>query len=443
MARRRKERQDAIDLRLWQIESAFRALSAGARPPDRDQVESLADALELGHLLTSRELREMSRREYSQPVVSVYLNLNAERVARRPPVFLSILNSLRRREETARRDFIGSLPTRQRRGLEADLDEVQELVGALRLDAARSVILFKSGKELNRAFTVPARATDRLTIDPDPYVEPLLALLEEHPPALVAEVHVEESLLWTYQLGYLEQVERVRAYIPTGDLDSRRPLKEEGHQQTHLTWHLKATAQTVSRVFSASGPEFLVLAGDQAVLSEFERYLPQAIGSVIEARLEVAPHRTRADWLRQVEEVVAGHRRRKEEELATHLSDLHGQGLLVSGLPAVVETVNLFLARSLAVSATVERPGFVCREHHFLSLDPGVCPFCESSLLPTENAVDELLEMARLHGVQVTVIEQRPELMDPFGGVAAVPYQPVAGPGPSGAPAERASAAQG
>lgn len=84
--------------------------------------------------------------------------------------------------------------------------------------------------------------------------------------------------------------------------------------------------------------------------------------------------------------------------------------------------VNQFLVRRLLVSVELKQPGFVCRQHHFLSLEGGRCPFCGADLLPAGNIIDELIEFARLHGVELMVIEERPELLDPHAGVAAVTY---------------------
>jgi hypothetical protein len=43
-------------------------------------------------------------------------------------------------------------------------------------------------------------------------------------------------------------------------------------------------------------------------------------------------------------------------------------------------------------------------------------------LLPVENVVDELVEIAGLHGVKVTVIEKRQDLLRKYGGIAEVQF---------------------
>jgi hypothetical protein len=46
--------------------------------------------------------------------------------------------------------------------------------------------------------------------------------------------------------------------------------------------------------------------------------------------------------------------------------------------------------------------------------------------VPVKNVVDEMVEIARLHGVTVAVLEQKPELLASYNGLAAVVYAPPA-----------------
>jgi hypothetical protein len=84
-----------------------------------------------------------------------------------------------------------------------------------------------------------------------------------------------------------------------------------------------------------------------------------------------------------------------------------------------------FLARNMYLSDRLNQPGFACRTHHFLSLEEGTCPFCGAQLVPVDNVADEVIEPALLHGVELTLFEEKPELLEPYGGVAALAYVPA------------------
>lgn len=388
----------------------------------RPEAPSLVKDLQAEHFVTSAELRELATRTYSQPVISVYLNLTPDRAGRGPGVYLTLFNSMRHRELAARQELIDHLSTQQRSALRSDLDEIEDLLRTVDLFRARSLVVFKSGELLNRVVRLPARTADSLTIEADPYVEPLEAILEEHLPVLVVDVTQEEARFWSLHLGHLEEVESLDAFVPTDTVDAGRPGKVQRHRLAHLRWHLKTAADLAARLFTGRGFSLLILSGDRQVLAEFERLLPDRLGGKVAARLHPGPQQDRAEWQRQIEWVLLGHRRAEEEAALACLADHLGSGLVRSGLVGVLDVVNQFLGRRLFVSGEVKQPGHVCRQHHFLSLEGGRCPFCGADLLPTENIIDELIEFARLHGVELMVIEERPELLDPHAGVAAVTY---------------------
>jgi hypothetical protein len=424
MADELEGRWDETDERERKIRSLGVARRRRRLPAKEPEALSLREGLQAQRFVSGPELRELADRTYEQPVVSVYLNLTPEQVIRRPPVYLSMFNSMRHREFAARRDLIQSLSRKQRYSLYGDMDVVEELLGMLRPAGTRSIVIFKSGRELNRVFTLPVRAADSLTIDADPYLEPLEAILEGHPRCLVVDVHKEESRFWIHHLGELVQVERVESFTPTDTVDAGRPGKVQRHRLTHLGWHLKTSAQVATRLFGEHGLGLLVLAGEERVLTRLEHFLPDTLQARVAGRLHPSPQAVGADWQRDLERVLAEHRRAEEEAALNLLEDYMGRGLLVSGLAGVIEVANRFLVRRLFVSVELTQPGCACRQHHFLSLWEGRCPFCGGELFPTTNVTDELIELARLHGVELMVVEERPELLEPYAGAAAVTYEP-------------------
>jgi hypothetical protein len=62
----------------------------------------------------------------------------------------------------------------------------------------------------------------------------------------------------------------------------------------------------------------------------------------------------------------------------------------------VVEAANLFLARRLLVFCDEARPGYLCRRHHHMSLEPGRCPYDDEELRPVADAGEELIHLAHL-----------------------------------------------
>lgn len=180
-----------------------------------------------------------------------------------------------------------------------------------------------------------------------------------------------ESRLCSEHLGHLEEIDSLGSFVPSDTVDASRPGKAQRHRITHLRWHLEATAQLAGRLFGDRGFSLLILAGDESVVAEFERFLPDRLRARVVSRLHPSPRQDAREWQRQIEQVLAAQRRLKEEAALAGLGEYAAQGVLMTGLAGVLEVVNRLLARRLFVSALLQQPGFVCRQHHFLSLHGG------------------------------------------------------------------------
>jgi Bacterial archaeo-eukaryotic release factor family 10 len=157
----------------------------------------------------------------------------------------------------------------------------------------------------------------------------------------------------------MEEIESLDAFVPTDTVDAGRPGKVQRHRLTPLRWHLKTAADLTARLFTERGFSLLILSGDRRVLAEFERFLPDWLGGKVTGRLHPGPRQDRAEWQRQIEQVLREHRRAEEEAALSRLADYLGSGLVRRGLVPVLEVVNQFLVRMLFVSVELKEPGFV------------------------------------------------------------------------------------
>jgi peptide subunit release factor 1 (eRF1) len=272
--------------------------------------------------------------------------------------------------------------------------------------------------------TLPVRTRDRLTIDLDPYVLPLEQMLERQRRVLVVEVSHEDARFRVHCLGRQDEIDRCRSFVPSVTVDRSRPGTVQRHRLTHFQWHLRGVAQATSRLLQEQQCDAVVLAGDETVLGTLEELLPRDVEQRLIGSFHPDPEqaRTRAYWEREVEEILARRRTEEEEEALSALPDAEARGLLVSGMSAVLDAVNVFVVRRLLIADGAGQPGWVCREHHFASLEGGRCPFCDRELMPVDDVVDELVEIARLHGVELMLVERARDLLAAYEGIAAVTY---------------------
>src|SRR5258708_5859548 len=232
----------------------------------------------------------IARQHYERPVITFYLNLAPQQGVRSdPPVFLSIFHSLRHRELEARKPYIESLPRAHRLAIPEDLAEVQAFLQAYQPAVARSLVIFKSGDQLNRVMPLPVRVADSLTIDPDPYVEPLEAIMEEQRRLLVVDLSTEKATFSLYELGFEEPVHAISSHVPRSEVEPSRKEEVQRHRLTHLQWHFKASAQTAERLFRERGAELLALIGEETLVKEFEYYLAKSLRDRLLAGLHLVP----------------------------------------------------------------------------------------------------------------------------------------------------------
>jgi hypothetical protein len=370
--------------------------------------------------ISREELRNIVREHDEGPVITLYLNFSGERLVRDHPLFLTVFDSLRHGELEARKPYIESQPHAQRLRVPEDLADVRAFLEGFEPEGARAIVIIKQGARLNRVMPLPVRVADSLTIDVDPYIEPLEAILEEQRRVLTVDLSKEKTTVSVYELGYEEPVGAIKAFVPSDSVDASRPGKVQRHRLTHLQWHLKSSAQLTSRLFEEKRGDLLALIGEERLVKEFEDYLPKSLRAKLLTHLRLSPDANPNQRREAIGRALAEARKREEEAALGELGFYKGHGRLAAGLETVIDAANLFLMRQLFLDERLSRAGYVCRTHHFLSLTPGACPFDNQPLLPAENVIDELVEFARLHGVEVMLVMHRQDLLGPYDGVAAV-----------------------
>jgi peptide subunit release factor 1 (eRF1) len=188
-----------------------------------------------------------------------------------------------------------------------------------------------------------------------------------------------------------------------------------------LRAHLRQVANEVYQLYDQGSCDLLVLMAENRVAALLEEYLHESLQPKIIARILDSPDADARDRKELIESALREHRANKEAKAIESLHNYRPEEL-VSSLRNVLNVLNLFLIRKLLVSENLHQKGFVCKEHHYLSLEAGNCPFDDSKLLAAEDVVDEIIEVARLHGVEVLIIKHRQDLLAEYAGIAAIQY---------------------
>lgn len=383
---------------------------------------SLLRAMGAHDSVSEDKVRALVETEYTDPVISLYIALSPDKVAPEPRGLLRSFHSMKTRAFEEHKDFINSLSKSQKATLGHDIQEIQAFLADYFVPQhLRSLIIFRSGEKLNQVIGLLVPTNDAFKIDPDPYITPLEAVLEDDERVLFVECAKDDTRFLRYQLGSCREIDRVKSFVPTDTVDKAIPHRAQEHRLEHLRAHLRQVASEIYQLYDQGYCDLLVLMAETRVAALLEEYLHESLKPKMIARILDSPDADARDRKDLIAAALLQHRAEKETKVIEGLHN-HKPEELVSSLPNVINVQNLFLVRKLFVGEGIHQKGFVCKEHHYLSLEPGNCPFDNAKLLAAENLVDEVIEVARLHGVEVLIIKYRQDLLAQYSGIAAIQY---------------------
>jgi hypothetical protein len=383
---------------------------------------SLLRAMGAQNGISEDKIRALVETQYSDPVISLYVGLSPEKVAPEPKGLLRSFHSMKTHALEEHKDFIESLSKSQKATLQHDIQEIDAfLVDYFVPQHLRSLVIFRSGEKLNEVIGLLVPSKDAFKIDPDPYIAPLEAVLEEDEKVLFVESAKDDTKFLLYQLGSCQQIDRAKSFVPSDTVDRSIPHRAQEHRLEHLRTHLRQVASEIYHLYEQGSWDLLMLMAENRIAALLDEYLHESLKPKIIGRILDSPDADARDRKGLIENVVREYRANKEAKAIESLHDRKPEEL-ASSLRDVLNVLNLFLVRKVLVSENLHQKGFVCHEHHYLSLEGGNCPLDNSRLLAAENVVDEIIEVARLHGVELLIIKYRQDLLAEHAGIAAIHY---------------------
>ena len=383
---------------------------------------SLLRAMGAQNGISEDKIRALVETQYSDPVISLYVGLSPEKVAPEPKGLLRSFHSMKTHALEEHKDFIESLSKSQKATLQHDIQEIDAfLVDYFVPQHLRSLVIFRSGEKLNEVIGLLVPSKDAFKIDPDPYIAPLEAVLEEDEKVLFVESAKDDTKFLLYQLGSCQQIERAKSFVPGDTVDRSIPHRAQEHRLEHLRTHLRQVASEIYHLYEQGSWDLLMLMAENRIAALLDEYLHESLKPKIIGRILDSPDAEARDRKGLIENVVREYRANKEAKAIESLHDRKPEEL-ASSLRDVLNVLNLFLVRKVLVGENLHQKGFVCHEHHYLSLEAGNCPFDNSRLLAAGNVVDEIIEVARLHGVELLIIKYRQDLLAEHAGIAAIHY---------------------
>ena len=379
-------------------------------------------------VIRARDLEELLELEgKGGPVVSLYLNVTP------PRPFKSELHSLihEKRERLAEAGVDKDL----RRRVDAVLDRIRAHVDGLRApEGTRLLALFATPDGFWQEYRLPVALPSRLYVEPDPYIRPLTALLDEFDRYCVLVADARKARLFTMYLGEIEEhlgffESDTPSWISEGDgRAARGPAVGVGawagwrepviqrHIQDHVHRHLKRVTEKTFQAFKRLRFDRLIVGAPEGREGKIFPLLERHLHSYLRARLAGVfpgePDMPEHELKRRALAVARAHERAEEERLISRLLEesRHREGLGVLGLARVLPALMLGQVHTLVVDHAFRAPGRVCPRDHYLALAEERCPLCGGALVRVEDFIDEVVEEAIAQGAEVEhVFSDHPE----------------------------------
>ncbi len=320
-----------------------------------------------------------------------------------------------------------------RKDLDANIAVVREAIA--RADpAVKGLAVFSSvARELRHVVPLGFPVQNRLIIDEEPFVLPLLEMWYGEPKYLIALVDSDEAHLFESHYGRPEPVHDLRREDARLEFQRDKPrftYKKRFAKTDHERLHgieddkfIRDVALAIADHVRGGPFAGLILLGHPSITQPLRTRFPRDLE---EAVVGEAPHMmtTRPEDLADdVARLIDGHRATRQGEILSELRDrCNQQHLIARGPSEVLDALQQGRATEVLFARGNDLPGARCRECGYrLGAAAGVCPYCQGACR-TVNAAQEILRMAMRHRVRVHLFPRNHHKDDPLGpagGVAA------------------------
>jgi hypothetical protein len=315
----------------------------------------------------------------------------------------------------------------KRRSLQPALDYVMDLLKYEIKPQTQGMAVYADGAAgFRERIELPCRLMNRLTLEPSPYVRPVVQALHLLQPFVLARVSRDESSLFLVdEWGIASEDDLPGPWLrssnrETGEL-SIKEYYAAARQDALVELHFKEVAGSLNKLLELSGVRRVVLCAQHDIAAAFRRTLAASVIGTITAEISF-------DAAASVGQMVMGARKAAERAGRQALVALAGRineglnpgGHGISGFDDVQGALQRGQLQILLADRDYAPSGWLCPHCSWAGLGSVErCPACGGSPMPIVDAVNELVRLALLANCDLEVGRDVPGL-DKLGGVAGL-----------------------
>jgi hypothetical protein len=349
-----------------------------------------------------------------QLVLSVYLNVNPAHPENQARAYLLRLKA-------ALKDL----------GVPEDLAElIRQFVESERINY-RTLAIFAAPDGLFETCRLQVDLPDAFRWD-DPYVAPLMLVLDEYEPYGVVLVDAEKLRFLVTSLGRIEETLDETNRLSTAgwrEVTSSPSTANPGggtltdsfvnRVDVHIRRFYKEAGETVRRVAFGEGIWRLILAGTHSRVAEFRRALPHELQDRVVAEAQVPTNASEGEILKRLENVRERIEHEHEAELLAQARERGVRGLKET-LSALQDENRIY---HLLVLWELEGDVRWCDNDRLVIRDVAQegCPYCGQQTRP-RPLLEALMELGAARGARIEFLrgENAGTLREEFGGIAGL-----------------------
>lgn len=344
-------------------------------------------------MLTRREVEQLSsyhNEEY--PITSFYLN-----VGKGGPdegKYMIHLKNLMAQVEEQRDRWTKP----QMESVEQDLDRIRAFVRDQVMRRGQSLAAFAcSAAGFWRTYTFPRPVGNHIYVDHQPYVKPLLRLLEQYGRYCTVLVGKGKARIFLLHMDEIQERSDIFGAVPgRHDQGGWAQARLQRHHDDRVMHHLKTTADQIFALFQEEDFAKLLVGGTEELVSQFQEYLHPYLRERLVATFPMGMTASAKKVQDQSLALVREIEERESAELMARLeNEVGAHNMGVAGLGPTLRALQRGQILTLLVNEGFSAPGKQCTGcGHLTVWAEEQCPYCGEELQPMENIVDEIIDQA-------------------------------------------------
>lgn len=393
-------------------------------------------------------------------VCSLTLNVDGRRFPKRQEYLVEFKNLVKEAEEGLGKEGISSEALES---IQKDFQKMESyLENEFQRGQERSVMIFScSAKGLWQTFAFPVPLRSSLAILPRPYTRHLTSLLDQYKRYCTVLISKEQAKIFDVYQGEIQDRSEIFEELPgkvrypsskeykSGDeygLSERRIERRsrrsgngisggeyglgenrvERHVADHVRRHLHRIAQMTFSFFQEDGFDYLIIGGQEEIVSQFEPMLHSYLQPRVAGRIKADPKFPLSEVLEEALQMVQSIELDHKYKLLRRIADgASQQGLGVLGIQPTLDALAQGAIHTLAVFEGANAAGARCPSCGYLNLEQGPCPHCRTETETVPDLIEEAVEEAILEGAEIVYLPQHP-LLENAGGIGGLlRFQPA------------------